>query len=69
MKVFAISLINFYQRFVSPMFAPSCIYSPSCSEYAKQSFIKYGFFKGLVMSTYRVLRCGPWSSGGVDEVV
>ena len=69
MKAFAVSLIGFYQRFISPLLPTSCIYSPTCSEYARQSFIKHGFFKGLGLSVIRILKCGPWSNGGLDEVV
>jgi putative membrane protein insertion efficiency factor len=69
MKTLAVSLISIYQRFISPLLPASCIYTPTCSEYAKQSFIKHGFFKGFGLSVIRVLKCGPWSKGGLDEVV
>jgi len=69
MKTLAVSLIGIYQRFISPLLPTSCIYTPTCSEYAKQSFIKHGFFKGFGLSVIRVLKCGPWSKGGLDEVV
>lgn len=69
MKSSMIGLIVFYQRFISPLLPSSCIYTPTCSEYAKQSFLKHGFIKGFVLSLVRLLKCGPWSRGGVDEVV
>ena len=69
MKALAVSLISIYQRFISPLLPASCIYTPTCSEYAKQSFIKHGFFKGFGLSVIRILKCGPWSKGGLDEVV
>ena len=69
MKTLAVSLIGIYQRFISPLLPTSCIYTPTCSEYAKQSFIKHGFFKGFGLSVFRILKCGPWSKGGLDEVV
>ncbi|MGA1443613.1 MAG: membrane protein insertion efficiency factor YidD [Methylophilaceae bacterium] len=69
MKTLAVSLISIYQRFISPLLPASCIYTPTCSEYAKQSFIKHGFFKGFGLSVIRILKCGPWSKGGLDEVV
>ena len=69
MKTLAVSLIGVYQRFISPLLPTSCIYTPTCSEYAKQSFIKHGFFKGFGLSVFRILKCGPWSKGGLDEVV
>ena len=69
MKTLAVSLISIYQRFISPLLPASCIYTPTCSEYAKQSFIKHGFFKGFGLSVIGILKCGPWSKGGLDEVV
>lgn len=60
-------LILFYQKFLSPAFAPRCKYYPSCSNYALTAIQSYGF-KGVVMATWRVMRCNPWSHGGVDYV-
>lgn len=60
-------LITFYQKFISPMFAPRCKYYPSCSSYALTAISTYGF-KGVVMAAWRVVRCNPWSHGGVDYV-
>lgn len=60
-------LITFYQKFISPSFAPRCKYYPSCSSYALTAIQNYGL-KGIVMATWRVLRCNPWSHGGVDYV-
>jgi putative membrane protein insertion efficiency factor len=60
-------LITFYQKFISPAFAPRCKYYPSCSSYALTAIQSYGL-KGFAMATWRVLRCNPWSDGGVDYV-
>ena len=60
-------LITFYQKFISPAFAPRCKYYPSCSSYALTAIQSYGL-KGVVMATWRVMRCNPWSHGGVDYV-
>lgn len=60
-------LIAFYQKFISPGFAPRCKYYPSCSSYALTAIKEYGF-KGVGMAAWRVLRCNPWSHGGVDYV-
>jgi len=60
--------INVYQKWISPMFAPRCKYYPSCSSYAVTAIENYGL-KGIAMSTWRLLRCNPWSHGGVDYVV
>ena len=61
-------LILGYQRFISPLFASSCRYYPSCSGYALVAIRRHGAFKGTVLASWRVLRCNPWSGGGVDPV-
>ena len=50
------------------MFAPRCKYYPSCSSYTVTAIENYGL-KGIAMSTWRLLRCNPWSNGGVDYAV
>ena len=60
-------LISAYQKFISPAFAPRCKYYPSCSTYALTAITTYGL-KGIGMAAWRVLRCNPWSYGGVDYV-
>ena len=47
------------------MFGPRCKYYPSCSSYAVSAIEAYGV-KGVAMSVWRLLRCNPWSHGGVD---
>jgi putative membrane protein insertion efficiency factor len=63
-----IAPIRFYQRFISPALPNRCKYHPSCSEYAAQAVRTYGVPKGLVLAAWRILRCNPWSHGGVDPV-
>jgi putative membrane protein insertion efficiency factor len=46
--------------------AGTCKYHPSCSEYAIQALRKHGLFKGSAKAGWRLLRCNPWSHGGVD---
>ena len=60
--------IRFYQRCVSPYTPPSCRFTPTCSEYAKQAFIKHGPVKGLALAIWRLLRCNPWGGSGYDPV-
>ena len=66
MKIIATYLIKLYQAF-SSMREPRCKYYPSCSNYAATAITRYGF-KGLLMSVWRLIRCNPWSDGGVDYV-
>jgi len=61
-------IIRLYQSLVSPLLRPSCIYYPSCSEYARQAFIKHGVLRGMLLSLVRIARCHPFHQGGVDEV-
>lgn len=63
-----IKAVRGYQLVVSPWFAPTCRYYPSCSRYAIDALSTHGAVKGLVMSAWRLLRCNPWSRGGVDVV-
>jgi uncharacterized protein len=60
--------IRVYQRLISPMFGSRCRYYPSCSEYAAQAIGRFGILRGLVLAGWRLLRCNPWSPGGVDHV-
>jgi len=46
--------------------APTCMYHPSCSEYAVLAIRKHGVIRGLPRAAWRLLRCNPWSHGGVD---
>jgi len=61
-------MIRAYQYIISPYLAPSCRYSPTCSEYAIEAFQRFGFFRGLILSTKRILSCHPWHCGGHDPV-
>mgnify|MGYP005755698279 FL=1 len=61
-------IIKFYQKFISPMKKPCCVYYPSCSRYAYEAYEKYGFFKGTYLTVWRILRCNPFSKGGYDPV-
>jgi uncharacterized protein len=63
-----IAPIRLYQRFVSPAFAPRCRYYPTCSQYAVQSIRELGPIRGAILAGWRLLRCNPFSRGGVDEV-
>jgi putative membrane protein insertion efficiency factor len=57
-----------YQRLISPALPRRCKYEPTCSRYAVQAVREYGILRGLVLATWRLLRCNPWSHGGYDPV-
>jgi len=58
-------VIKGYQKLISPYFAPRCKYYPSCSTYAELAITEFGI-KGLFMASWRLIRCNPFSHGGVD---
>jgi uncharacterized protein len=60
--------VRFYQRAISPGLPARCKYYPSCSQYAVDAVRSYGLLRGVVLAAWRLLRCNPWSHGGVDFV-
>ena len=60
--------IRFYQVAITPYTPPSCRFTPTCSEYARQALIKHGPVKGLALAIWRILRCNPWGGSGYDPV-
>jgi len=63
-----IGAIVLYQRLVSPMLPPMCRYYPSCSAYAVTALRRFGPVKGTWLAVRRLVRCHPWTPGGVDHV-
>lgn len=61
-------LIRGYQRYISPLFPPTCIYTPTCSQYTLEAIQKKGALLGVWMGIKRILRCHPWAKGGHDPV-
>ncbi|WP_395350904.1 membrane protein insertion efficiency factor YidD [Levilactobacillus parabrevis] len=68
MKWLLTKLVRGYQRFISPLFPPTCRYYPTCSNYMLQALAKHGAVKGGLMGLARILRCHPFVRGGVDPV-
>lgn len=70
------ALVRAYQMTLSPDHGPLkalhpygyCRFNPTCSSYAYEAFGRFGMIKGLWLATKRILRCHPWSEGGLDEV-
>ncbi|MFC5731233.1 membrane protein insertion efficiency factor YidD [Nocardioides vastitatis] len=61
-------LVRGYQLLISPLLGPTCRYYPSCSAYALEALRVHGAIKGTWLAVRRLLRCHPWSPGGVDHV-
>ena len=60
--------IWFYQKAISPYTPPSCRFTPTCSEYARQALLKHGPIKGLWLAIKRISHCHPWGGSGYDPV-
>jgi putative membrane protein insertion efficiency factor len=62
----AVWLLGVYKRRISPLLPRACRFSPTCSEYARLSYLKYGFWRGSARTAARLLRCHPFHPGGID---
>lgn len=67
MKKLVLGLIHFYQQ-LPPIWGRSCRFVPTCSEYCYQAVSRYGILQGSLLAGQRILRCHPWSKGGLDPV-
>ena len=68
MKRIVIFLIKCYRRYISPLTPPKCKYYPTCSCYALTAVERFGALRGSALAVWRLLRCNPWSRGGIDHV-
>lgn len=63
----AISILLVYRKFISPLYGDVCRFYPSCSAYALGTIQQKGLIYGIPKSIVRIIRCNPWSSGGVHD--
>ena len=68
MKYFLLGLIRTYQMIPGP-WHNMCKHIPSCSNYAIDSIITHGAFKGSILSLKRIIKCNPFNKGGYDPVI
>lgn len=68
LKKVLLSLIRFYQKFISPMTPPSCRFYPTCSHYGVEAIEVHGALKGSWLAVKRILKCHPFHEGGFDPV-
>ena len=66
MKKAVLKIIVYYKKYLS--WGWQCRFVPSCSEYTYEAVEKYGVIKGMALGVKRLLKCGPWSKGGIDLV-
>jgi uncharacterized protein len=64
----AVVLLRGYRAVISPLYGDVCRYYPSCSRYTLEAIQEYGVIRGSALGAWRILRCHPWSAGGVDDV-
>lgn len=64
----AIALMLTYRKVISPLYGQVCRYYPSCSSYSLQCYQRFGLVRGLWMTIARLVRCNPFSQGGIDDV-
>lgn len=77
MKKIALSLIRFYQKYLSfdsgilrffSLTDKACRFKPTCSEYTYSAIKRYGIMAGSWLGLKRIMRCHPWSEGGYDPL-
>lgn len=61
-------LILFYQRHISPHLGRHCRFEPTCSQYMLEALRIHGVCKGLLLGSWRILRCNPFGKWGFDPV-
>jgi putative membrane protein insertion efficiency factor len=67
-KRIVLAPITAYQRWISPARPRRCRYEPTCSAYVAESVERFGIARGLLLGSWRLLRCNPFSPGGFDPV-
>ena len=63
-----ILFVKGYRKAISPLYGDVCRYYPSCSAYGLSQFQQRGVVYGSALTAWRILRCNPWTQGGVDQV-
>lgn len=62
-----IGLIRLYRNTIGLFLGGQCRFYPSCSAYAEQAIAELGVVRGVGLAAWRVVRCGPWTAGGIDH--
>ena len=67
-QAIAVATLRLYKTVISPLVPPACRFHPTCSAYAEEAIERHGFVRGTLLAAKRLLRCHPFSSGGIDLV-
>lgn len=67
-RIFGTSFVRLYQLTLSGFIGNSCRHFPTCSEYAYEAIARHGLWAGGWMGVFRVMRCGPGGTHGIDNV-
>lgn len=67
MKRIPVVLIHGYRATLGKLIGGRCKYYPSCSQYALDAYRFHGVARATFLTSWRLLRCNPWSHGGVDH--
>jgi uncharacterized protein len=65
-KKSAFKIIEFYQIFISPGLGHNCRFYPGCSSYFMEKIKKEGLLRGSFKGFWRILKCNPFTKGGID---
>ncbi len=68
LKQIFLLLINIYQKIISPFFRPKCRFYPSCSNYAKDAYLKFNLIRATKLTLWRIIKCNPLFNGGFDPI-
>jgi hypothetical protein len=63
-----LAIIGAYRRWISPGLPRRCRYEPTCSAYAAEAVRELGPLRGAIVAGWRLLRCNPFSRGGIDDL-
>lgn len=63
-----IAVLQLYRKLISPLYGDVCRYYPSCSRYTLEAIQQWGMIRGIGLGAWRIVRCNPWASGGVEDI-
>lgn len=67
-RLLGVGFVRLYQLTLSGFIGNSCRHLPTCSEFAYEAIARHGLWNGGWMGLFRVMRCGPGGTSGIDNV-